>query len=683
MNIRQTIRAELRARYPALAGPPKLPAPPKIDRTAIVLGRDERRASVLLPLKARLEHCFILGATGSGKSRMLSHMMRQAVAHGEGLCFVDPHGTDDYKELLLWLSERDTTVHVIDFNAPNVVGFNPLACPADTDPSVIVGNFMDALSVSWEGESLAQKPTIERVMSAMLAALVELKLTICEAPHILDHADSRGLRRYAIEHVQDDFTRSVLIRLQELSEDIRRKRDFDQEVVGPENRLARLLRPPTIRAMLGQTENCLDFKAIMDGGEVLLANLSGGTKVYEKEADLFGRLLTRTALFHAKRRTNTRPFNLVMDEAHRFLSADIPVLLAEVRKYGVAITAAMQWLAQAEAYDENILAALLNGTNIKICFRLRDAEEAERMAHSIIPLNLERPVEALIKPTVIGHQRMLLNNESDSVQQSTTKSRALALGETRGYAETVADSMSTTRAESHGTSTGESSSDMHSNSEGAGAGDSSSDIMIPTDDPDSPMISRTSAGSSSNQSHSSSHGSSNAKSKGSNHSTSRSETRSQSRATTQSLANSRVETEGEAISDGTGRSKGHSEALEPIMANLPTAVHSMQNELYAAGKLLRSLPRAVGYLSYVGQRGAVATLFTVPLLPEIPQTNFIATRDQLLRGHPPLAAALRVIADRAEALAPARPTPRPTETRRPQSKPSINTDDTAEPSETW
>src|SRR5258708_5621139 len=81
-------------------------------------------------------------------------------------------------------------------------------CPPDTDPSVIVGNVMDALAVSWEGESLAQKPTIERVMSAILAALVELKLTICEAPYILDHQDGHGLRRYAIENARDGFTRS-------------------------------------------------------------------------------------------------------------------------------------------------------------------------------------------------------------------------------------------------------------------------------------------------------------------------------------------------------------------------------------------------------------------------------------------------------------------------------------------
>lgn len=71
----------------------------------------------------------------------------------------------------------------------------------------------------------------------------------------------------------------------------------------------------------------------MDEGHVVLCNLSGETRVDERDADLLGRLLTRSLFFHAKRRrAPERPFIFYIDECHRFLSgahvAFINVLLA-------------------------------------------------------------------------------------------------------------------------------------------------------------------------------------------------------------------------------------------------------------------------------------------------------------------------------------------------------------------
>lgn len=642
-----------------------LPVAPRPDHSDLVLGSDSRRQPVILPIKSLLEHALILGATGSGKSRAQFQIARQAIVKGHGLAWVDPHGTDDYRDLAVWLSKTEKRVHVIDFRSPNVVAFNPLACPEGTDPSVIVGNMMDAMAAGWDDESLAQKPTVERVMSAMFAALVELKLTICEAPLILDR-ENDTLRRYAIENVRDDFTRSVLKSVQALSQDVRRKRDYDQEVMGPVNRLARLLRPPTIRAMLGQTKNCIDFKSVMDNGEIVLANLSGGTQVYEKDADLFGKLLTRSILFHAKRRDNTQPFLAMLDEAHRYLSNDLPVLLAEIRKYGVSIVAAMQWLAQAERTDDTILAALLNGTNCKICFRLRDQEEAERMARTLIQLNLERPVDILTKPTVVGHRRTLLANESDSTQQSVTKNRSLALGTNETDGVTHTQGTIHTHSVTDGTTDVESEMQSKSKSKGSvsGEGTSAAEIMIPTDDPSEPIISRTTAGLSNSNSSSSASatGSAKGRAKGKTHAVTDGIAESESVAVSKSFGTSRVETEGEGETQGTGHSKGHSEALEPIMEDRPSSVHALADELYTAGKMLCGMPRGLGYLSYVGNKGPVGTLFQVPFI-EMPQVNteqFIAIRDRYMTGTPTLPEALQVIADRAESLTTPPQTPKKT-----------------------
>jgi hypothetical protein len=246
--------------YPTLLRRPS-PAPP-VDRSAIALGRDQHGRAVMLPQRARMEHCHAIGTTGAGKSYWLAHCIRQDVANGCGVMVIDPHGEHPaslYRSLLGWLDETDyggrRTIHLIDPNSPtHTVGFNPLARPdADTDISVLAGVTLEAFSRAWGGEDTTNKPTIERVLTATFAALAELHLTLVEAPFLLDRKDRHGLRAFAMENVKDRYTKDELYRLHELSLDERRRHDFDLEVVGPINRIARFVRPTAIRGMIGQT----------------------------------------------------------------------------------------------------------------------------------------------------------------------------------------------------------------------------------------------------------------------------------------------------------------------------------------------------------------------------------------------------------------------------------------------
>ncbi len=40
----------------------------------------------------RLFHTYIIGQTGTGKSTLLSQLIRQYLKHGQGCCLIDPHG---------------------------------------------------------------------------------------------------------------------------------------------------------------------------------------------------------------------------------------------------------------------------------------------------------------------------------------------------------------------------------------------------------------------------------------------------------------------------------------------------------------------------------------------------------------------------------------------------------------
>ena len=100
---RTALREELRIRYPNLFQKPRPALRTPVDRSAIVLGRNQGGAPVLLPEQLRLQHAHVIGTTGAGKTKFLEHCIRQDIASGRGVCVVDPHGNHPdslYRSLL-------------------------------------------------------------------------------------------------------------------------------------------------------------------------------------------------------------------------------------------------------------------------------------------------------------------------------------------------------------------------------------------------------------------------------------------------------------------------------------------------------------------------------------------------------------------------------------------------------
>lgn len=666
------LRGALAARFPTLLR--KSAKIAATDPSAIILGRDERGAMILLPQRARAEHSLCIGTTGGGKTTHLAHCIRQDIANRAGVLVADPHGEHPgslYRTTLAWLDRTGygakRKIHLIDPNAPShTIGFNPLARPdAETDLSVIAGSTLEAFSRGWGGENTDQKPTIERVLTATFSALAELDLTLVEAPFLLDRKDMHGLRRFALDRLQDRYSRHELQRLHELSLDERRRHDFDLEVVGPLNRLARFVRPTAIRAMIGQTERVLDFRQAMDEGDIILCNLSGGARVYEKDADLLGRLLVRTLFFHAKRRrAPDRPFYIFLDECHRYLSGDLENVLAEIRKYGVSACLSAQWMGQFRVESDNMLDAVRNATNVKIVFRIKDPQEASQLAETVIPLDLEMPVRALVRPTVIGHRRIRLENESVSEQTAITDALLETRGESKSHSVSYGESHSVTEAENESLSQGEgwsnaqalSQSQAASTAEGASVTDT---IAVPQGILGSETLVGISHSSGQTGATALSSGSLSAsgKSGSSGRTTGRTSAVTQASNWGESVSHgtSRATTVGRSESSGHASSRGNSEALEPILSDLPSSVHSKDAVLYMAAQTLRNLPTGRAVVNYVGTNGMISSMLNVPRVSEIVlgQKAFALLRQRMLSASPasiPMVEACAHISDREQSL---------------------------------
>jgi hypothetical protein len=630
----ESIGAALPERFPLLRSPPPIPA---YDARCAVFGLSDRGIPVTMPERARFEHSHVIGTTGGGKTNFLEHLIRQDIKRGDGVCVIDPHGSHPdslYRSLITWLDASGhlarRTVHLIDPNAgSHTTGFNPLVRPSpDTSVSVVAGVALEAIERVWGDEDTHSKPTIRRLLKATFAALAELDLTLCEAELLFDKEDVRGVRALALSKLSDRYARTVLADLDALGRADRSGTRFRDEVVGPLNRLAEFLSAPAIRRIIGQGDG-LDLRQCLDEGHIVLVNLSGGDAVHDADTELLGRLLTRFLFFHAKRRQNRRPFWFYLDECQRYLSGDIPSLLAEARKFRTAVCLSHQWQTQLGKADSDTLAAVHNSTNLKVAFRIKHPQEAKEVAEAVMPLSLEQPVQVLVKPAVVGARRTTFRSVVEAESESFSTSSTLTFSESD--------------SESLAYSSGESASDSEGSAEMMGvgrasfsglanvAGSGASVTMTPDmgwDQPPTPVATMEAA--SASEAESSGATRSSTQSASSSQSSSRGHNSSKTAARSHSSGSSRSTTEG--YSYTSSRAEGVSEGLEPVFAELPSAVHSFENTLYFAAQALRSLPAGQAFMHFVDAEGMKSARVQVPLVQQIAVSaeRFAQLRERIL-----------------------------------------------------
>src|SRR3989344_4597236 len=73
------------------------PAPLGLSAMGTLLGVNRDRnteTKIFMAPEDRLRHFYTIGQTGTGKTAFLKNMIIQDIANGEGVCFIDPHGSD-------------------------------------------------------------------------------------------------------------------------------------------------------------------------------------------------------------------------------------------------------------------------------------------------------------------------------------------------------------------------------------------------------------------------------------------------------------------------------------------------------------------------------------------------------------------------------------------------------------
>ncbi|MFA6919264.1 MAG: type IV secretion system DNA-binding domain-containing protein, partial [Patescibacteria group bacterium] len=329
----------------------------------------------------RRKHMYIVGKTGMGKTTLLENMIISDIIHGEGCCYIDPHGDTAEKILNYVPSSRVNDViymNPADMDFP--IAFNILEAVDESQKhliaSGIVGVFKKQFAESWG-------PRLEYILrNAILALLDYPGSTLLGIMRILVDKEYRDK---VIEKITDPVVRSFWT-----NEYSKWNDRVLQEVISPiQNKVGQFLSNFLIRNVVGQVKSTIDLRDIMDNKKILILNLSKG-RIGEDTMQLLGSMIVTKLYLAAMSRVNIpekerQDFYLYVDEFQNFATDSFSDILSEARKYRFNLIVAHQYIEQL---PELVSAAIFGNVGTLICFRV-GAGDAEILVKEFTPFFLE------------------------------------------------------------------------------------------------------------------------------------------------------------------------------------------------------------------------------------------------------------------------------------------------------
>lgn len=332
-------------------------------RIGAAIASDGRRRDVRLGRSDLTLHTQVLGAPGMGKSSLLAALVSEAVAAGLGVSVLDPHGP--LVERLL--AERDEsmigrTVVVRSGDVNNPVPVNVLA---NTDPDLVSDVMLQVLRELHDPANQGYLgPRFERAYAQTIRAMRALfgnRANIAALPLML--RSQHDVRRLvgALETLDPELATQMQNEFGNI-----RSEDFAELSAWINAKFQRPVASPEMRAILLSGEDAVDVTRVIDDRDLLLVDLASPS-VGGQGAQFLGEMwLTKHWAALSQRRDRTSPHLLIVDEAHLFGSGLLPRLLAEGRKFGIAVVIAHQNLEQLTS---ELREAALSTTSNTIVFR--------------------------------------------------------------------------------------------------------------------------------------------------------------------------------------------------------------------------------------------------------------------------------------------------------------------------
>ena len=362
--------------------------PIDLPEEGILLGVNDHQGAnneIRLSPQDRLRHLYTIGQTGTGKTNFLKTLIIQDIKNGEGVCMIDPHGSDIQDVLANIPPERyDDVIYFDPGNVENPMALNMLEYDTNfpEQKTFVVNELFNIFMKLYGSNPESMGPMFEQYFRNATMLVIEdpdSGSTLLDVSRVL--ADEK-YRKLKLENCNNPIVKQ-----------------FWEEVAGKaggEAALANIvpyitskfdvfLANDIMRPIVAQEKSSFNFRDVMDNKKILLVNLSKG-RLGDINSNLIGLIIVGKILMAALSRADSYgkdlpPFYLYIDEFQNITTDSISTILSEARKYKLSLNVAHQFIAQL---DEKIKDAVFGNVGSMAVFRV-GAEDAEFFEKQFTP----------------------------------------------------------------------------------------------------------------------------------------------------------------------------------------------------------------------------------------------------------------------------------------------------------
>ncbi len=358
----------------------------------------------------RLNHIYVIGKTGTGKSTLLLNMAVSDIQKGNGVCLIDPHG--DIAEKILDYIPTERVNDVIYFNPADeeyVTAFNPLQDIPKNQQHLVVAGLIATFKKIWID---SWGPRLEYILRYTLLTLLSYPdATLLDIQLLLTNYN---FKKKVLSYCSDQYLTSFWY-----NEFDKYSPQLKSEAISPIlNKTGLFVAITQLRNVIGQTTTSFKIAEVMNNKKILICNLAKG-KLGEDATTVLGSMIVNaiqlTALSRASQDEQARiPFYLYVDEMHSFVSMSFADILAEARKYKLSLFLAHQYIEQIH---EKIRYAIFGNVGTMIIFRV-GADDAKHLAKEVHPVFLEEDLINLPKYSM--YLKLMIDGATSKPFSATT-----------------------------------------------------------------------------------------------------------------------------------------------------------------------------------------------------------------------------------------------------------------------
>ncbi len=365
------------------------PAPIDLPKEGVLLGLNSHRGAkteVFMSDEDRLRHFYTIGQTGTGKSTLLKNMIIQDIERGNGVCMIDPHGSDIVD--VLSRVPKDRVKDVIYFDPSYVerpMALNMLEYDKNLpeQKTFVVNELFNIFQKLYGAVPESMGPMFEQYFRNATMLVIEdpdTGSTLLDVSRVLSNKEFRLMKLSRCKNpIVSQFWR-------EIAEKAGGEASLANIVPYITSKFDVFLANDIMRPIIAQEKSSFNFRDIMDNRKILLVNLAKG-RLGDINANLIGLILVGKILMAALSRVDSfgkdlPPFYLYIDEFQNITTPSIATILSEARKYKLSLSIAHQFIGQL---SEDIKNAVFGNVGTLACFRV-GTDDAEYLAKQFEPV---------------------------------------------------------------------------------------------------------------------------------------------------------------------------------------------------------------------------------------------------------------------------------------------------------